>query len=90
MPFIPKRTRLLLAPDVQEMLATLSNSRKESIHRVDRARILLAYAGGETVSSIARKLGTNRPRVERCIDKALELGPMAALADLPGRGRTPA
>jgi transposase len=89
MPFIPKRAKLVLTPAVQEALATLSHARKEPVHRVDRARILLAYASGESVSSIARKLGTNRPRVERCIDKALELGPMVALADLPGRGRSP-
>jgi transposase len=29
----------------------------------------------------------NRPKVERCIDKALEVGPLASLKDLPGRGR---
>jgi len=89
MPFMPKRAKLVLTPDVQEALAALSHARKEPVHRVDRARIILGYAGGESVSSIARKLGTNRPRVERCIDKALEFGPMVALADLPGRGRSP-
>jgi len=30
---------------------------------------------------------TNRPKVERCIDKALQLGPMAALEDLPRPGK---
>ena len=35
-------------------------------------------------------MGTNRPRVERCVSKALELGVQQALADLPGRGRRPA
>jgi hypothetical protein len=39
------------------------------------------------VSEIARSLGTNRPRVERCVGKALDLGVAQALADLPGRGR---
>jgi hypothetical protein len=34
-------------------------------------------------------MGTNRPRVERCVSKALELGVQQALADLPGRGRRP-
>jgi len=47
----------------------------------------LRYQGGETVSKIARSLATNRPRVERCISKALDLGVTQALADLPGRGR---
>src|SRR3990172_2988441 len=89
MPFMPKRAKLVLTSEVQESLVALSGARKEPVHRVDRARILLAYAAGESVSSIARDLGTNRPRVERCIDKALELGPIVALGDLPGRGRPP-
>jgi len=49
--------------------------------------MLLAYAEGQTVSAIAQGLNTNRPRVERCLNKAVQLGPHAALADLPGRGR---
>jgi transposase len=49
----------------------------------------LAYAEGDSVSSIARSLNTNRPKVERCIDKALQLGSIAALKDLPGRGKLP-
>lgn len=87
MPFQRKRARLELALGIREELAALSRSRVESAQRIERARILLAYADGESVSSIARRLGTNRPKVERCIDKALQLGPKAALEDLPGRGR---
>ena len=54
---------------------------------MERARILLAYAGGRTVSAIAPDLGTNRPKVERCMDKGLQLGLLAALGDLPRPGR---
>jgi hypothetical protein len=57
---------------------------------VQRASILLRYHAKATVSEIARSLGTNRPRVERCLSKALELGVTQALPDLPGRGRWPA
>jgi transposase len=71
------------------MLATLSQSRTEAAGRVQRALILLRYQARETVSEIARSLGTNRPLVERCVNKALELGVAQALADLPGRGRRP-
>jgi transposase len=49
--------------------------------------MLLAYAGGETISAIARKLGTNRPKVERTVDRALHFGVDAALDDLPRSGR---
>lgn len=48
---------------------------------------MLSYADGETVSAIARALSTDRPKVERCLNKALQLGPGAALRDLPGRGK---
>lgn len=87
MPFERRRPELLLTPDARETLRALSRSRSEPAARVARAQIMLSYADGETVSAIARQLNTNRPKVERCIDKALELGATAALADLPGRGR---
>ena len=87
MPFVRKRATLVLSPDIQQSLTTLSQARTEPAQRVERARIMLAYSSGESVSSIARRLNTNRPKVERCIDKALELGSLMALEDLPGRGR---
>lgn len=90
MPFLSRRAQLRLNESDTEMLTTLSQSRSEPAGRVQRAAILLRYRAGDTVSEIARSLGTNRPRVERCVSKALELGVAQALADLPGRGRRPA
>jgi len=87
MPFERKRPHLVLTPEVKSTLVALSQARTEVAHRVERARVLLAYAQGESVSSIARRLGANRPKVERSINKALQLGPLVALEDLPGRGR---
>jgi len=49
--------------------------------------MLLAYARGESISSIARKEQTDRPVVERCVDKALSGGIMTALRDLARSGR---
>ncbi|MDE0104641.1 MAG: transposase [Bryobacterales bacterium] len=49
--------------------------------------MLLAYADGRSVSWIARRLGTNRARVERCVDKGLRFGALAALEDLPRQRR---
>lgn len=71
------------------MLEQLVQSRSEAAGRVERAKILLRYYQGVTISSIAAELRTNRPRVERCISKALEIGVRMALQDLPGRGRHP-
>ena len=87
MPFVSTRAKLSLAREDEGWLRQLSQSRSESVARVQRAQILLRYAQDETVSAIAAALDTNRPKVERCISKALQLGVRAALQDLPGRGR---
>jgi len=89
MPFKSKKPQLGMTKEAAEMLDALSSSRTEPIHRVERARILLAFAGGATVSAIAQRFGTNRMKVERCINKALQLGIAASLEDLPGRGKPP-
>jgi len=68
-------------------LESISKSRIDKASRVERAKMLLAYAGNASVSSIARLLSTNRPKVERCIDKALQLGILTALNDLPRSGK---
>ncbi len=90
MPFVSRRAPLRLSNSETERLTALSQSRREPAGRVQRASILLRYHAGDTISEIARTLGTNRPRVERCVSKALELGVTQALGDLPGRGRRPA
>jgi transposase len=51
-----------------------------------RARILLAYAAGKSVSAIARQERVTRPTVELCLDKALAGGIAVALNDLPRPG----
>lgn len=87
MPFHSTRAKLVLSAEVESQLNTLAHSRTEPAQRVARAQILLAYAAGESIHAMARRLGTNRPRIERCINKALQIGPLAALEDLPGRGK---
>ena len=87
MPFISRRARLNLTDEDTIWLERLAQTRTESAARVQRARMVLRYAQGQTVSAIAAAFNTNRPKVERCISKALELGVRAAMRDLPGRGR---
>lgn len=87
MPFASRRAALKLEAAMESRLTEISRSRTEPRQRVERAQMLLQYARGETVSAIARKMRTNRPKVERCLNKALQLGPSAGLSDLPGRGR---
>lgn len=87
MPFVSTRARLVLSDQDKTWLSRISQSRSEAAARVHRAQILLRYSQGDTISAIAAALSTNRPKVERCIAKALQLGVRAALQDLPGRGR---
>jgi len=87
MPFQSTRAKLVLSAEVESRLKMLAHSRTEPAQRVERAQILLAYAAGEPINALARRLGTNRPKIERCVNKALQIGPLAALEDLPGRGK---
>ena len=89
MPFKRKRPELVIDQEVKNKLEQISKSRTESASCIERAKILLEYAKGGTVSAIARQLSTNRPKVERCIDKALQLGALTALDDLPRSGKPP-
>lgn len=90
MPFKRKRPEIILNQEVQDKLEQITKSRTESTGRVQRAKMILGYSKGVTVSAIARQLSTNRPRVERCIDKALQLGAITSLDDLPRSGKPPA
>ena len=90
MPFKRKRPEIILNQEVQDKLEQITKSRTESTGRVQRAKMILGYSKGVTVSAVARQLSTNRPRVERCIDKALQLGAITSLDDLPRSGKPPA
>jgi transposase/DNA-binding MarR family transcriptional regulator len=52
--------------------------------------MVLARADGQAISAVARELGTSRPRMVRTIDKAREMGALAALDDLHGQRGRPA
>ena len=82
-----KRKRLVLAEEMIKKLKQITSSRTERAGRVNRAKILLWYAGGKRVTGIAREMKTNRPLVERTIDRALAFGPLKGLDDLPRPGR---
>ena len=86
MPFVSTREKIKLSKDEKSKLDTLNKSRTEPKSKIERAAMLLLYAEENTISSIARMLHTNRPRIERCIDKALNYGVLTALDDLPRKG----
>jgi transposase len=84
-----KKPKLVVNPTELEKLVTISKSQTAPHREVKRANILLQYMDGQTISGIARDLNTNRPLVERCINKAIAYGAITALKDLPGRGVKP-
>jgi len=89
MPFVSQRAKLNLSVEEIKKLDRIVRARTESAARIERAKMLLAYHQTETISSIAAQLKTNRPKVERCISKALACGVEVALNDLPRKGKTP-
>ncbi|RME57217.1 IS630 family transposase [Candidatus Parcubacteria bacterium] len=82
-----QRAKLQMTNEELQELRRISRSRTERHTRVERARMLLAYHAGQSVTEIARQFQTNRPRVERTIDRALSIGVLASLDDLPRPGK---
>lgn len=82
-----KRGLLMLSAEEHRQLKALTHSRTEPVAQVERARMLLAYADTPSIPAVVKQFHSTYPRVGRCIDKALQLGAVASLKDLPGRGR---
>jgi len=84
-----KKAKLQISEEDLKELQRLSVSRTSSHRSVIRAKILLKYYDNKSVTKIAGELNTNRPLVERTINKGLAYGVIPALKDLPGRGAKP-
>lgn len=87
MPFVSRKEKLKISEEEKKMLEECARSRTEKKSRVERAGVLLLYYAGKTISEIARSIHTNRPKVERCVKKALQFGVDTALVDLPRKGK---
>jgi len=83
------RDQLHISLKDMEQLKAYSTSRTEPSSTVSRSRIIIDYYSGMSIAEIVRKYGTNRPLVERTIDRAIEFGSITALSDLPRSGRPP-
>src|ERR1700734_4099329 len=68
-------------------LRSIAQSRTEPASRVERARILLAYREDPSFFAVSRALGLHHQTVQRCVERAVAEGAMAALDDRPGPGR---
>src|ERR1035438_3617435 len=70
-------------------LVSITRSRTEPASRVERARMLLAYREDPSFFAVGHSLGVHHQTVQRCVERALAYGPMAALDDLPRPGKEP-
>src|SRR5260370_1184937 len=70
-------------------LRAIARSRTESASRVERARMLLAYRDDPSFFAVGHALGVHHQTVQRCVERALAYGPMAALDDRPRLGKEP-
>jgi transposase len=70
-------------------LAVIARSRSESASRVERAQMLLAYPQNPSFFAVGQELGHHHQVVQRCVERALAYGPLAALDDRPRPGKEP-
>jgi transposase len=70
-------------------LTSVSHSRIERASRVERARMLLAYRETPSFLAVAQRLAAHHQTVQRCVERAMAYGPLAALDDRPRPGKEP-
>src|SRR5438876_5388518 len=72
-----------------ERLRSIAQSRTEPASRVERARILLAYREDPSFFAVGRALSLHHQTVQRCVERAMVEGLMAALDDRSRPGKEP-
>ena len=70
-------------------LQAIARSRTEPASQVERAQMLLAYREDPSFFAVGRALGVHHQTVQRCVERAVAYGPMAALDDRPRPGKEP-
>ena len=67
----------------------LSRSRTEPAGRVSRAAMLLGYREKPSFFAVGRRLGVHHQTVQRCVERAMAYGALAALDDRSRPGKEP-
>ena len=83
------RGALVISQAQETMLKELAGSRTAAVREVERAKVMLGYASGQTITQLHRQLGVGRPMIYKCIDKALATGVQAGLKDKYHRPHAP-
>ncbi len=84
-----KRAALVLTAQQRASLKELAASRSAAAREVERAKVMLGYADGLSVTELQRQLGFSRPMIYRCVDKALAAGVQMGLKDKYHRPHEP-
>lgn len=81
MPRKSQRAKLVLNNEQRQRLQETARSRTLAAREVERAKIMLNYVDGVSISGIQSALDVSRPTIYKCIDKALAMGIEAGLKD---------
>jgi transposase len=81
--------QLTIEDEDLERLQAIARSRTEPASRVERARMLLAYCDNPSFFAVGRALGVHHQTVQRCVERAVAYGALAALDDRPRPGKEP-
>ena len=80
---------LTITDEEIERLKALSRSRTEPASRVSRAQMLLAYRENPSFCAVGQRVRVHHQTVQRCVERALAYGPLAAIEDRPRPGKEP-
>ena len=80
---------LAICEEDMAALGAIARSRTEPASRVERARMLLAYRKDPSFFAVGQAAGVHHQTVQRCVERALAYGPLAALEDRPRSGKEP-
>src|ERR1700693_5384422 len=80
---------LAISEEDLEGLRAIARSRTEPVRQVERAQMLLAYRDDPSFFAVGQALGVHHQTVQRCVERAVAYGAMAALDDRPRSGREP-
>jgi len=83
------RAALVLSAQHSAKLKELAGSRTAAAREVERAKVLLGYAAGASITELQRQLGLGRPMIYKCVDKALAAGVEMGLKDKYHRPHEP-
>jgi transposase len=84
-----RAVELAMTDEEIDRLAVLSRSRTEAASRVSRAQMLLAYREDLSFCAVGHRVGVHHQTVQRCVERALAYGPLAAIEDRPRPGKEP-